>query len=341
MPFRKISSGDPGQNLDPRNIPYNFSLEAIVNNVQHSKTPVAADTPKGVNTKLLYPTATSDFIHHTYETLNKPSIFQSQSSNKVNAEFTSYKNTSKHMGRNSSLPRRLRKSKTPTPATSKANRYRPRSVQDNLIPQSSVGKQETNKYQGFHSNIYVNEAPKFKCVHPYNVKESQTSDPNTILKLGSDQDDDEGIGEGDISTGSKSGGRVTTSSSGASSGGSRSPDDDEDSSRLVPSVESDIKHVKSANRRYLPTMPLPGQGPPPRHLLPSKLQPSPAFKIHPIPIMHEPPGQFSRPGLTPSQKNSHSMPKNAMKVRHSGNESTKRIRNAHEMETLRIKGKAE
>ena len=131
--------------------------------------------------------------------------------------------------------------------------------------------------------------------------------------------------------------------SGASSGGSRSPDDEEDSSRqLVRCVESNINHVKSANRRYLPTLPSPSQGPPPRHLLPTKLKPSPAFKMHPIPLLQETPTHnhsLRKPGHPHlQQSNSRSVnsnsgdknnPVNYLDHQQTGNNT----------QTLRIKGK--
>ena len=197
-----------------------------------------------------------------------------------------------------------------------------------------------------NANIYANDTKQFDrkmiSVPSYEISKFEGSDTNNTFKSGSDQEDDEGIGEGDISTGSKSGGRNTTSSSGASSGGSRSPDDDEDSSRqLVHCVESNVNHVKSANRRYLTTMPSPNQGPPPRHLLPSKLKPSPAFKMHPIPLLKRGSAtqQFTTSELAhlkPQHFQMHNSNANIMKNEDGYQQN---LHNFHNVEKLRLKGK--
>ena len=297
------------------------------------------------NTKQSYQTATSDFIHHTYETLGNPSIQQSQKYIVLGDDHRSYRNASKQ--RNSSLPRRLRKSKTPTPNTTKYQRCRPRSAQDNLISESSFVQQETSKSQSHNANIYANDTKQFDhkmiSVPSYEISKFEGSDTNNTFKSGSDQEDDEGIGEGDISTGSKSGGRNTTSSSGASSGGSRSPDDDEDSSRqLVHCVESNVNHVKSANRRYLTTMPSPNQGPPPRHLLPSKLKPSPAFKMHPIPLLKRGSAtqQFTTSELAHLKPQNFQMHNSNANIMKNEDGYQQNLHNFHNVEKLRLKGKS-
>ena len=287
LPFKKAGCEENGNPITGQN---HFPVLNSVNKGEPSFT----DRTKDFNITQSYQTAPSDFIHHTYETLNKPLAHQPSIQNSVEVDRSrTYKNVSKHSARNSSLPRRLRKSKTPTPGVTRSQRYRPRSAQDHMIAGLENMEQENMQAMDSITNGYSNNIGSFDHsmikMTNYNVTRIEASEVNNIFKSGSDQDDDEGIGEGDISTGSKSGGRNTTSSSGASSGGSRSPDDDDDSSRqLVRCVESSINHVKSANRRYLPTMPSPAQGPPPRHLLPSKLKPSPAFKMHPIPLLQEP-----------------------------------------------------
>ena len=342
LPFKKAGCEENGKPITGQN---HFSVLDSVNKGE----PSFSDNTNGFNIKLPYQTAPSNFIHHTYETLNKPLVYQPSIQNVLDVDRSrTYKNVSKQSARNSSLPRRLRKSKTPTPGTNKSQRYRPRSAQDHMIaglenmePENAQAMERvTNRYPNNNGGLDHDMIQ----MSTYDVTRIEAAEINNILKSGSDQDDDEGIGEGDISTGSKSGGRNTTSSSGASSGGSRSPDDDDDSSRqLVRCVESSINHVKSANRRYLPTMPSPSQGPPPRHLLPSKLKPSPAFKMHPIPLLHEQPTHnhaFRKPGHQHLQLQHPQMDKTDLNNKNSSRKYQDHPHNGNNTETLRIQGKA-
>ena len=343
LPFKKV-----GNEEESRKAAGQYTFSVLDPGIKEKHKPDFQDGANIFSTKQSYQTASSDVIHHTYETLNKPSVYPpSMQAISESDRSRTYKNASKQNARNSSLPRRLRKSKTPTPGTTRAQRYRPRSAQDHIIAGSEFEEQSNyqntqNSRNGHHKNMESN-SDNMKEYNTYEVTSLEQSEMDNIFKSSSDQDDDEGIGEGDISTGSKSGERNTTSSSGASSGGSRSPDDEDDSSRqLVRCVESNINHVKSANRRYLPTLPSPSQGPPPRHLLPTKLKPSPAFKMHPIPLLQETPTHnhsLRKPGHPHLQQsnskivNSNSGDKNNP-IKYLDHQQT-----GNNTQTLRIKGK--
>ena len=346
LPFRK-SRYDENDRRSPARNNYNAYNSTDMGSKDKDVFGFSSNT-KEANNKLSYLTAPSDLIHHTYETLSKPSSYQQESYGDSEDGGSGPRNTSRHEKRNSSLPRRLRKSKTPIPNSSKAHHYRPRSAQDNLIPSSSNIVHDTMETHSKNFNIYANEVehfdPNLITALSFNGTKFEESDTNNAFKSGSDQDDDEGIGEGDISTGSKSVGRNTTSSSGASSGGSRSPDDDEESSRqLVHCVESNVNNVKSANRRYLPTLPSPTLGPPPRHLLPSKLKPSPAFKMHPLPLLKEqlPNRPFRTADFSHFNNKNLQLVNGSRAVKDSNEKYQKDIHNIHCTETLRIQGKIE
>ena len=340
LPFKKPFDED--NNKLP--VPSPSSISAFHYGDDSNRNANISNVQKEVNLRQSYQTASSNFIHHTYETLGKPSIFQSQNCSIADVDGKNMNDAVKHIPRNSSLPRRLRKCKTPTPNVTKSNRYRPRSAQDNLIINDRIS--DKGNMKNHQQNIYVNDFELVnrdkETTHAFDLARIQVTDASSNLKSGSDQDDDEGICEGDISTGSKSGGRNTTSSSGASSGGSRSPDDEDDSSRqLVHCVERDMNQIKNANRRYLHTMPAPHQGPPPRHLLPSKLKPSPAFKMHPIPLLSSNFQQLrsSQFANLRSENNQHLIEQSNEKS--SSATYSNQPRNVYKGETLRIKGRHE
>ena len=340
LPFKKAFEEE--NNKLP--VPFPSAISAFNYGDDSNRNANISNSQKEVNSRQSYQTASSNFIHHTYETLGKPSILQSQGCSIADVDGKNINDVVKHIPRNSSLPRRLQKCKTPTPNVTKSNRYRPRSAQDNLIINDRIS--DKGNMKNHQQNIYVNDFELInrdkESSHAFDLARIQVTDANSNLKSGSDQDDDEGICEGDISTGSKSGGRNTTSSSGASSGGSRSPDDEDDSSRqLVHCVERDTNQIKNANRRYLHTMPAPNQGPPPRHLLPSKLKPSPAFKMHPIPLLSSNLQQLhsSQFASLRSENNKHFIEQSNEKV--SSPSYSNQPRNVYTGETLRLKGRHE
>ena len=344
LPFKKVGQEENGKSIaGPNEFPIlnSGNKEQIGNNL--------SDNINIYSLKQPYQTVPSNFIHHTYETLNKPTIYQSLLQSATDTDRSRpYKNLHSQSARNSSLPRRLRKSKTPTPRTSKNLRSRPRSAQDHMIAGSEFDEianyQNIEKIGHIHYHKVENFPIDMNTCNTFDATALEGSEMNSVLKSGSDQDDDEGIGEGDISTGSKSGERNTTSSSGASSGGSRSPDDEDDSARqMVHCVKSNVNHVKNANRRFLATLPSPSQGPPPRHLLPTKLKPSPAFKMHPLPLLHEPPthhhhafGKLGHPNMQLS--NSQVVNSNSIEDDNSKQYLDHQL-NVNKAQTLRIQGR--
>ena len=192
------------------------------------------------------PSATSDVIHHTYETLNLRRFFNnsddSRSRNVNNNNLTMLPPAqARTRTRGSSLPRRAKK--IPSSSYSQILAMRPKSVQDDLI---------------------LNDDDRHP--DPYHVT------PLTSLERQDDLDSS-----------------LKTTDSGQSSGsstvGSQSPKSHVDSD-VITSVEinSTLAPHPSPRRQSAFTS-LPNRGPPPRHLIPATLRPSPGVKLHPADIL--------------------------------------------------------
>jgi len=233
------------------------------------------------------PSASSDVIHHTYETLNSRRFInyatttqpQSQENNRCrptlrrsSQELYNNNNSSNNNNnvtmlppaqvrtrsqhpRGSSLPRKAKK--IPSSSYSQILLLRPKSVQDDLILN------------------YPNEGHP----EPYGVTSLK---PYRVTSLERRDDLDSSLKTTDS-------GQTSGCSSGSSTVGSQSPKSNVDSLLNVDNISVDTKStlppIHPAPHRQSAFTSLPNRGPPPRHLIPATLRPSPAVKMHPADIL--------------------------------------------------------
>ena len=228
------------------------------------------------------PSASSDVIHHTYETLNSRRFYYNvqqhqqqeryRQPRRINQELQINNNnnivnnsnnnltmlppaqirTRSQHPRGSSLPRKAKK--IPSSSYNQILTMRPKSVQDDLI-----------------LNYNEEEHPEPYCV----TKLDRTDDLDSSLKT-------------------TDSGQTSGCSSGSSTVGSQSPKSQVDSDVInvdsdVINVDSDVTNVDVnmtlPPRRQSAFTSLPNRGPPPRHLVPATLRPSPGVKLHPTDII--------------------------------------------------------
>jgi hypothetical protein len=208
-------------------------------------SPVASRAPQS---------ATSDVIHHTYETLNSRRFLADRTlqhdrrraarDEASNAGLTllppaQVRTRSQHP-RGSSLPRKAKK--IPSASYNQILLSRPKSVQDDLI---------------------------LNYPDPYCVTSLERSD------------------DLDSSLKTTDSGQTSGCSSGSSTVGSQSPKSHADSDALKADCDAIGVHCDAVSppRRQSAFTALPNRGPPPRHLVPATLRPSPAVKLHPADVL--------------------------------------------------------
>jgi len=215
------------------------------------------------------PSASSDVIHHTYETLNSRRFYYNVQQQQQQERYRQPRRTNQELYSNNNIVKSSNNNLTMLPpAQIRTRSQHPRGSslprKAKKIPSSSYNQILTMRPKSVQGDLILN----------YN--EEEHPEPYCVTKL-----------DLDSSLKTTDSGQTSGCSSGSSTVGSQSPKSHVDSDIII--VDSDVANVDVHStlppRRQFAFTSLPNRGPPPRHLVPTTLRPSPGVKLHPTDII--------------------------------------------------------
>ena len=242
--------------------------------------------------------ATSDVIHHTYETLNSRRFYSNINHPQERCRTQQRMRNETYSNDSNANPTKLPQ---PHPTTATTTQARPqpqqRMSEQQVYMNGSVSNltmlppaQVRTRSQHPRGSSLPRKAKKIPSssynqtllIRPKSVQDDlilNYPDPYHVTALEHTNDDL------DSSLKTTDSGQTSGCSSGSSTVGSQSPKSSVDSDANNGSPHCDAVSTLIPTRRQSAFTSLPNRGPPPRHLVPATLRPSPAIKLHPSDVI--------------------------------------------------------